>query len=32
MGALVAFSIMLGCMPPPWIMKLSITRWKIVPS
>jgi hypothetical protein len=26
------FSFMPGAMPPPWIMKPSITRWKIVLS
>jgi hypothetical protein len=31
-GARVGFSLMSGFMPPPWIMKLSITRWKTVPS
>ena len=31
-GARVGFSFMSGVMPPPWIMKSSMTRWKIVPS
>ena len=30
-GARVAFSFMSAVMPPPWIMKLGMTRWKIVP-
>ena len=28
----VAFWRSSGVKPPPWIMKLSMTRWKIVPS
>jgi hypothetical protein len=32
MGARVAFSSMRAFMPPPWIMKPSMTRWKIRPS
>ena len=31
-GALVAFWLMSAFMPPPWIMKSLMTRWKIVPS
>ena len=31
-GARVAFCFMPGSKPPPWIMKLLITRWKMVPS
>jgi len=31
-GARVGFSFMSAVMPPPWIMKPSMTRWKIVPS
>jgi len=31
-GARVVFCVMSAVMPPPWIMKLLITRWKIVPS
>ena len=26
------FWLMSGVKPPPWIMKLGMTRWKIVPS
>jgi hypothetical protein len=29
-GARVGFSLMSAFMPPPWIMKPSITRWKMV--
>jgi len=32
MGARVAFCFMSASMPPPWIMKPLITRWKTVPS
>ncbi|MNG20250.1 hypothetical protein D3C84_1044890 [compost metagenome] len=32
MVARVAFCFMPGSKPPPWIMKLLITRWKTVPS
>jgi hypothetical protein len=32
MGARVGFSLMSGRMPPPWIMKPSMTRWNTVPS
>ena len=31
-GALFFFWLMSGSMPPPWIMKPGITRWKISPS
>src|SRR5690554_216636 len=31
-GARVSFWIMPGSNPPPWIMKLLITRWKMVLS
>ncbi len=31
-GLRVAFCFMPGSKPPPWIMKLLITRWKTVPS
>ena len=31
-GGLVGFWCMSGVMPPPWIMKSRMTRWKIVPS
>jgi hypothetical protein len=30
-GGLVGFSFMLTVMPPPWIMKLGMIRWKMVP-
>ena len=32
MGASVAFWVIPGTKPPPWIMKVGMTRWKIVPS
>ena len=32
MLARVVFCFMSASKPPPWIMKLGITRWKIVPS
>jgi len=32
MGARVGFWFMSFVKPPPWIMKPSMTRWKIVPS
>ncbi len=32
MFASVSFCFMPDSKPPPWIMKLGITRWKIVPS
>ena len=32
MGARVVFSRRLAVMPPPWIMKSLMTRWKMVPS
>ena len=31
MGSCVDFCCISVSKPPPWIMKLSITRWKIVP-
>jgi hypothetical protein len=31
-GPRVGFCFMPGAKPPPWIMKPSITRWKIVSS
>ena len=31
-GARVGFSFMSASKPPPWIMKLAMTRWKMVPS
>ncbi|MNW07044.1 hypothetical protein D3C71_2035680 [compost metagenome] len=31
-GARVAFCFMPGSKPPPWIMKLPITRWNMVLS
>ena len=31
-GARVGFCCRSGVMPPPWIMKSGMTRWKIVPS
>jgi hypothetical protein len=32
MGAWVGFSSSSGVYPPPWIMKVPMTRWKTVPS
>ena len=32
MGGSVVFLVKSGVMPPPWIMKFDMTRWKIVPS
>jgi hypothetical protein len=31
-GARVGFCVMSAVKPPPWIMKVPITRWKMVPS